>query len=142
MSRSSMTRRRALLLLALVTLGASACDDDGGSDGPSGGGGGQGSVYPRQVVVEYRVSSKTDLKTADVLYTNESGGLSNEDGVALPFSKKLARSVNQGDSLSLSVSARSGGELTAEIRTDDEVVETKSFSGTSVISGTAIHLFQ
>ena len=131
----ALLQRRRELVPLLCLLGAAACGDDGGETAmPS-------DVYPRQVAIEYKVTSTTGLAKANVMYTNDTGGFTTDDGAALPFSRSLTRTVKQYDSLSLSVASTTPGALDIDILVDGAVVETKTFSGTTVVSGSSIYAF-
>jgi len=125
----------ALPCLMMVLLLAS-CGKDDDNDPQT------GSSYPRDVNVEYRVTSSTGLAKGDVLYANETGGNTTLDNVSLPYSVKFKKNAKQMDNLAISFSAIGSGDAKAEILVDNKVVETKTFSGTSVITGTAVYLFQ
>ncbi|AKV00399.1 hypothetical protein AKJ09_07062 [Labilithrix luteola] len=121
--------------LALLT----ACSSSDDTSSPGGGGG--GASYPRQVTIEYRVTSPA-LKEADVIFTNATGGMDNLDKQALPFSKTFTRTVNQADYASVSPTSTVGGTLEASVLVDGKEVEKKTFSGTSVATGSAVYVFQ
>lgn len=94
------------------------------------------SSYPKEVTIEYRVTTTTSgLNAADVTYTNETGGMSDIDLAALPFSKKITKTVNQYEVIGISTSVGKGGNLKAEILVNDKVVKTETFTGTSFVSG-------
>jgi len=135
LSRKNFFKIAAAPFLMLLLLVASCSKDDDGQPET-------GDSYPKEVNVEYRVTSTTGLASADVLYVNASGGRTSVDNVALPYSIKLKRTVNKLDNLAISFSKGASGEAKAEILVDDKVVETETFSGTSYISGTIVHLFQ
>lgn len=114
------------LLLSVSLLVSCKKDKD---DSPSSG-------FPKEVNIEYRVTTTTSgLNAADVTYTNETGGLSRIDAAALPFSKKVKKTVNQYDVIGISTTANVGGNLKAEILVNDKVVKTETFSGTSSVHG-------
>jgi len=121
-----------MLLLMLVT----SCSKDN-DDQPE-----TANTYPREVSIEYRITSTTGLSTADVLYVNETGGRTSIDRATIPYSLKFKRTVKSMDNTAISFSTSASGTATSEILVDDKVVKTESFSGTSYISGTILHLFQ
>lgn len=100
-----------------------------------------GPAYPRTVSIEYRVTS-SNLEVTDVIFANETGGNSIESDVALPFSKKFSRSVKLHDHASIAVTTHGDGQLNVEILVDDEVVETKTYSGDSLVMGTTVYIFE
>lgn len=138
MMKTIVLMKSAFLVAAMCLLGTAGCSDDDEAGSSSGT---PAAAYPREVAVEYKVTSTSGLTTANVLYVNESGGMASEENVALPFSKKLTRSVKQYDSLGLSVTSKVGGSLTAEILVDGSSVDSKDFSGTSTVSGTVPYVF-
>lgn len=112
-----------------------------GSDDTSTNGGG-GGAYPRDVEIEYKVTSP-GFAAADVIYENESGGNASESAVALPFSKKISRTVKQYDAAVINAQAEGGGQLDVEILVDGTSVEKKTFSATDVVvSGSVVYIFQ
>lgn len=121
------------LCAALVaTTSLISCGKDNDSPTPA--------AYPKTVTIEYKLSSP-NIQKCDVIYVNESGGQSTIDDADLPFSKKFQRSVNQYDNISLNGSAFTGGSITAEILVNNQVVATKTGTGTSNVSATAVHVF-
>lgn len=103
---------------------------------------GDNSSYPKDVTIEYRITTTTSgLNAADVTYTNETGGMSNIDLAALPFSKKFTKRVNQYETLGLSTTATKGGNLKAEILVNDKVVKTETYTGTSIVHGVLPYQF-
>jgi len=98
--------------------------------------------YPKDVNVEYRVTAISGVNSGDVLYSNASGGNTSVDNVSLPYSVKFKRTVKQSDNLAISYSTIGSGEVKVEILVNDQIVETKSFSGTSYVTGTIVYLFQ
>lgn len=125
----------ALPCLMMVLLMTSCGKDD--DNNPE-----TGNSYPRDVNVEYRVTSTSGLKNGDVIYTNETGGNAIVDNVTLPYSVKFKKNVKQFDNLAINFSAMTSGDAKAEILVNDKVVETKTFSGTSIITGSAVYIFQ
>lgn len=116
----------AILLFAVVF---SSCKKSKDNDGPS-------SSYPQEVTIEYRATTTTSaIKNADVTFTNETGGYSNIDAAAVPFSKKFKKTVNKYEVIGLSLTATVGGSLKAEILINDKVVKTETYTGTSIVHG-------
>ncbi|WP_442587551.1 hypothetical protein ACSBL2_16010 [Pedobacter sp. AW31-3R] len=134
-TKKSLLKLFTLPCLVLTILFTSCSKDD--NDGPEG-----DNSYPKEVNIEYRVTSVSGITGGDVLYTNSTGGQTSVDNISLPYSVKLKRTVNQYDNLALNFSAQGNGEVKAELLVEDKVVETKNFSGTSFISGSAVYLFQ
>ncbi|AXY72858.1 hypothetical protein D3H65_02235 [Paraflavitalea soli] len=101
------------------------------------------SSYPKDVTIEYRVTTTTSgLNAADVNYTNETGGMSSIDLAPIPFSKKITKRVNQYEVIGLSVTAIKNGNLKTEILVNDKLVKTETYTSTSVIHGTLAHQFE
>jgi hypothetical protein len=126
-------RLSTMLLFAAVLMTGCKKDDDDDTPAPG--------KYPKEVTIEYRITSTTGVNKADVTYTNETGGMSNIDNAAIAFSKKFKRTVKQYDVLGLSFSVSANGNLKGEILVDDKVVATQTFTGTSVIVGIMQHAF-
>lgn len=120
------------LLLMLLT---SSCSKD---DDPAPG----GEKFPKEVNIEYRITSVRGIQSGDVIYHNETGGTTILDKVSLPYSVQFKRTVKFSDNLALSFNTIGSGEVKAEILVDGKVVTTENYAGTSVISGTAVHIFQ
>ncbi|KEQ29828.1 hypothetical protein [Pedobacter antarcticus] len=121
-----------LLLLVL----SSSCSKDKDNN-PQG-----GNSYPKEVEVEYRLTSVRGITSGDVIYHNSTGGNTLVDKVTLPYSVKFKRTVNFTDNLAISINALGSGEVKAEILVDGKVVTTQNYAGTSVITGAAIYIFQ
>jgi hypothetical protein len=123
----------AFLLTAVITL--ASCGKD--KDGPEANG------YPKEVTIEYRVKATAgNLTAADLLYANETDGYVNLDNATLPFSVKFKRTVKFSEAATISVTSSVGGGLETEILVNDKSVSKKTFSGTSVITGSDVYLFQ
>lgn len=134
-TKSKFLKMAALPCLVLTFLFTSCSKDH--NDAPENG----NSTYPKEVNIEYRVSAVSGVTTGRVLYVNSTGGNTTIDQVSLPYSVKLKRTVNQLDDLGLSFSAVASGEAKSEILVDNQVVASKTFSGTSYLSDTVVYLF-
>ncbi|WP_219222920.1 hypothetical protein [Pedobacter antarcticus] len=121
-------------LLLLVLSSSCSKDKDNNPEG--------GNSYPKEVNVEYRLTSVSGITSGDVIYHNATGGNTLLDKVALPYSVKFKRTVNFTDNLAISINALGSGEVKAEILVDDKVVATQNYSGTSVVTGTAVYIFK
>lgn len=106
------------------------------------------SGYPANVSIEYRITCTQGgiTKSDAVSYINETGGVSNMSNVALPFSKKISRTVNIGDIAQVAFlhnNSGSAGSYTfkLEILVNNQVVKTQSFPGTGALSGALSHAF-
>jgi len=135
LSRRKLFKFSVTSCMAMLVLVTSCSKDN--DDQPE-----TGNTYPKEVSIEYRITSTTGLGTADVLYVNETGGRTSVDNVTLPYSLKLKRTVKNLDNAAISFSKSASGTAKSEILVDDKVVKTESFSGTSYISGTILYLFQ
>ncbi|MDQ3394802.1 MAG: hypothetical protein M3512_11925 [Bacteroidota bacterium] len=98
--------------------------------------------YPKEVTIEYKVTSSTGLKIGNILFTNETGGNTTLDDQDIPFSKKFKRTVNQIDVVALSYDNNAAGTAKLEIIVDDKVVESQTFESTSFVNGSIVYLFQ
>lgn len=124
----------SLIMVATVLLSSCSKDDDNGP--------GQGSEgYSRNVSIEYRVTSATGLGAANITYFNETGGMATVDNAVLPATIKISRSIKQFDGINVGATSTVGGELKTEILVDGKVVESKSFSGTSVVVASTTYVF-
>ncbi|WP_144008952.1 hypothetical protein [Pedobacter africanus] len=117
----------ALKMTALflgVVLFASCSKDK--KDGPSG--------YPKDVQVEYKVTSVANVTSGEVIYDNETGARTTINPAALPFSKKMTVKVKAGDVLSMSFYTGTSGTVKLELLVDGKVVDSKtpSSSGSSI----------
>jgi hypothetical protein len=99
-------------------------------------------AYPKNVSIEYKVTSPSGLLKADIVYTNESGSNSSLSNQNLPFTIKFNRSVKLYDIIAVTSSAFSNGSLKLEIIIDGVVKDSKTTTGTTSISGSASYVFQ
>lgn len=118
------------LVILSTTIIFSGCVDDPMAD------------YPKNVSIEYRVTSTTPNLTVDVSYTNETGGDTDTGSVGLPYSKKFTDKVEFGYIISLSVISDEPGTAKLEILVDNKVVETQTFESASFIVGTILYQFE
>lgn len=105
-------------------------------------------AYPKDVLVEYRITSASSLsKVTTLSYTNATGGTTTLSDANIPFSLKLSRTVNIGDDLGISVlhnNSANGNNvinLKLEILVDGKIVETETFEGSGSVSGAIVYLF-
>lgn len=130
-------KQHALGLCAALIAATSliSCSKDKDDPAPA-------ASYPKTVTIEYKVTS-SDIQKCDIYYVNESGGNAIVDDAALPFSKKITRTVNRMDHATVDVTAIGSGSVKGEILVNNEVVATKTFSGTgSAFGGSTVHVFQ
>ena len=119
-------------LFAFVTI-VSSC----AKDGESGSG-----AYPKNVGIEYRITSPTLKVLHDVTFSNETGGISREMDVQLPLSRTFNRAVKRYEVLTFNAGAIGTGTLKLEILINNKVEVTQSFPGTSVVTGTTSYIFK
>ena len=124
---------KIVTMLAAVVMFAS-CGKD--KDGP-----GQSGSYPKEVSIEYRVTTSSGLAKINISYTNETGGHTVLSDSAIPFTKKFKRTVNMGDDASVGVTSYTAGTVKVEILVNDKVVKSEVFSGNEIISGSVIFPF-
>lgn len=106
-----------------VVLFASCSKDK--KDGPGG--------YPKNVEVEYRVTSVANVTSGEVNYVNESGAQTIVNPAALPFSKKITKKVEAGDLVRLSFYSSTPGSVKIELLVDGKVVDSKTPASTNSI---------
>ncbi len=106
------------------------------------------SPYPTSVSIEYRITCTQGgvTKSDAVSYTNETGGVTNMSNVALPFSKKVSRTVNIGDIAQIAVLHNNSGSsanytFKLDILVNDKVIKTQSFPTTGPLSAALSHAF-
>lgn len=105
--------------------------------------------YPKNVTVTYRITSPSGGITTVTSgsYTNETGGTTSLNNIALPYTKTISRTVNRGDALSVGFLHNNTGSGSAfsiklEILVDNKVVTTETYSSTSATIGAVAHVFQ
>ena len=118
------------LSVTLMTACSKSKDDNGGSS------------YPKTVSIEYKVVSSTGLKAAEITWTNETGGNSDLDNAALPFSKKFDRKVEKYNIIYLRALSGVGGSLTLEIYVDGKKVQSKTATGSGVFTDMIGYTFE
>ena len=99
-----MKKIALFLLSGLALVTAPGCSKKNDSD-PN---------VTKEYQVEYRVSSPNATIADDIHYTNETGGTTMLDNVALPATYKFKRTMKRSDS-SLILARLSGGTATSEI---------------------------
>ncbi len=63
-------------------------------------------IYPKNASIEYKCTLTSGTPSGlDIIYTNESGGTTRLTNVALPFSKKINRTVNANDDVTMGFTA-------------------------------------
>lgn len=114
------------LLFSVLLLGScsKSKDDD------------KGSGYPKEVNIEYRIKKTGgNLNSIDVIFVNEGGGTDIIDNAALPWSKKFKKTVKEWEVIQVTATSGTPGSIQMDILVNDEVVESKPASSTSVING-------
>ncbi|MBO9561764.1 MAG: hypothetical protein J7621_03285 [Niastella sp.] len=131
---TTMRPVKLMTLLLSATLLFSCKKDKDNNDTPS--------SFPKEVNIEYKVTATAgNLTKADVTYTNETGGISSVDNSALPFSKKLKKTVNKYEVLAISTTSSLPGGLKAEILIDNKVVKTETYTGNTIVHGIFTYQF-
>lgn len=100
------------------------------------------NLYPKEVMIQYKVTSTSGLSTANIIYTNETGGNTSLSNQSLPFTISFKRIVKQYDIIALTGSVFTSGSLKFEILIDGTLVDSKTATGTNSVSGSAGYAFQ
>lgn len=133
----TLTLKNYALKMTALFLGVvlfASCSKDK-KDGPGG--------YPRNVNVEYRVTSLSNITSGEINYLNETGAVTTVDPASLPFSKKLTKKINAaGEVVHVSFYSSGPGSVKLEVLIDGKVVETKTPSSTTSLYETASYGFQ
>jgi hypothetical protein len=116
-----------LFLFASMTLAFAGCskDDDDDDNQPSG---------PRERDIEYRITTPTAGATADIIYSNETGGTTILDDVSLPVTYKFKRRLAANDAINILASmdnATATSEITGTILLDNQRVQTETGRGST-----------
>jgi len=122
----------ALISCMAIVVSCSKSKNDGPQSPDSG--------YPKEVTIEYKITSP-DLTKANVIFSNETGGNSNVSDAALPFTKTFKRTVKYAEAASIGVTSYTGGNIKAEIFVDGKSVKTESYSGNQVVTGSLVYPF-
>lgn len=89
-------------------------------------------VYPKNASIEYKCTLASGTPSGlDIIYTNESGGTERLTNVTLPFSKKINRTINANDDVSMGFTAFGPGGIKGEIYIDGKLVDAKTGSSNS-----------
>lgn len=92
-------------------------------------------TYPKNASIEYKCTVASGTPSGlDISYTNENGGTDRLTNVALPFSKKINRTVNAYDDVSLGFIAFGPGGIKGELYIDGKLVDSKTASSNSASS--------
>lgn len=101
-----------------------------------------GTGYPKNVTIEYKVTSLTSgLNTLNITYTNETGATTDLKNQPLPFTKTVKRSVNYAANALLSIDAAVPGSAKLEIYVDGKLAITESPSSQQYLGGSIVHIF-
>ena len=91
---------------------------------------GAGGSYPKDVSIEYVVSSSTDNAQADITYSDSAGEDKGAGLVSLPYSVTVERTIEEFDSVSMSASVpfslTTPDDLVLEVKVDGETVATQT----------------
>jgi len=98
-----------------------------------------GSNYPKQVNIVYKVSSTTSSSAAVVQYRNETGAIIDETNAGLPYTKNITRSINRNDVLSLGYGTNTNQTVKLEILVNNVSVKSQTFTATA---GAITYLFE
>ncbi|WP_162796019.1 hypothetical protein [Pedobacter nanyangensis] len=89
-------------------------------------------VYPKNVSIEYKCTVASGTPSGlSIIYSNESGGSSTLTNVVLPFSKKINRTVNANDDVTMGFTGVGPGGVKGEIYVDGKLVDSKTASSNS-----------
>jgi hypothetical protein len=104
-------------------------------------------TYPKNVLVEYRVSGTGVSKITSLSYTNATGGTTNLTDISIPFSVSFNRTVNTADNLGLSFIHNNSAvgnqfDVKLEIYVDNKLVKTETYEGTSSVIGAIVYFIQ
>ncbi|WP_342330307.1 hypothetical protein [Pedobacter sp. FW305-3-2-15-E-R2A2] len=117
--KNNLLTRIAFMLLAVGLISACSKDKDKYDDPRAG--------YPKTVTIDYKVTQTAgNVGLTDIRYTNETGAFTSLDNQALPFSKKITKKVEFGESATISTYTAGPGTIKLEILVDGKVVETAS----------------
>ncbi len=102
-------------------------------------------TYPKNASIEYKCTVTSGTPSSlSIIYTNESGGSSTLTNVALPFSKKINRTVNANDDVTMGFTAVGPGGIKGEIYVDGKLVDSKTASNSSsnAFTETVLYIWQ
>jgi len=102
-------------------------------------------IYPKNVSIEYKCTVTSGTPSSlNITYTNESGGGSTLTNVTLPFSKKINRTVNANDDVTMGFTAVGPGGIKGEIYVDGKLVDAKTASNSSsnAFTETVLYVWQ
>ena len=120
------------LLMAVVLLGTS-CKKSKDDNKESG--------FPRNVTIEYKVSSSSGLNKTEITYSNETGGMTMVENASLPFTKKIDRRLTELTAIGLGIASDIPGSLNLEILVNGKSVKAQTFTMSPIISGNIQHVF-
>ncbi|MEM0354935.1 MAG: hypothetical protein QXW79_05130 [Thermoplasmata archaeon] len=118
---------KAIPLIAIIFL---SCSDDDPR-----------KKYPRNVSIQYKVTTTTSGLTANISYTNSTGGESDTGFIPLPFSTNFSKKVEFGELLILSAITNDPGQIQLEIIINNNSVKKQTFQSASFVTGTIIYQF-
>lgn len=122
-----------ILLTGILTIFSTACRSDSNDDNSG------GNKYPKNVSITYKVTSTTTNTAVLIQYKNETGGNTEVPNPALPFTKTISRTVNNGDVITLAYGTNAIQTVKMEILVDNSTVKTQEFSATA---GAIVYQFQ
>jgi len=124
-------------LMATMILALVSCKKDKADD-PT-------KIYPKNASIEYKCTVASGTPSSlNIIYTNESGGSSTLTNVTLPFSKKINRTVNVNDDVTMGFTAVGPGGIKGEIYVDGKLVDSKTASNSSsnAFTETVLYIWQ
>ena len=102
-------------------------------------------IYPKNVSIEYKCTLASGTPSGlNITYTNENGGGSTLSNVTLPFSKKINRTVNANDDVTMGFTGVGPGGVKGEIYVDGKLVDSKTASNSSsnAFTETVLYIWQ
>jgi len=123
-------KKGILLLLVATICSLGSCKKD--DDKPS---------YPKDITMEYIVTSTISGATADISFTNDTGGNTDQTNVSLPFTRTINKNVEFAEIFTITAASSSASSLTLEILVDDSSVKKQTFESDSYNVGVLIYQF-
>lgn len=114
-----MKLSKTQLLAGLIILLAAACRESEFDDD---------RIYPKQVSITYRVSSKTANSLVSITYDNETSGQTTVNNPSLPFSKTITKTVNKSNVVTLGYFVNPAQTVKLEILVDNTVVKSQDYA--------------
>lgn len=104
---------------------------------------GEPSGYPKEVTIQFRVTSPSGLTDYfHISYDNETGGSTDLWDGKLPFTKEIKKTVEWASSVSVYASAKGDGSVKTEILVNGKVVADQTHTSNDDPSGLVSYQFQ